>query len=43
MDNIGPSPIVGVFKEQSKADHAVEELKMDKLSCKLHAWITRKE
>jgi hypothetical protein len=27
MDNTGPSPIVGVFKEQSKADHAVEKLK----------------
>ena len=27
MDNTGPSPIVGVFKEQTKADHAVEKLK----------------
>ena len=27
MDNTGPSPIVGVFKEQPKADHAVEKLK----------------
>ena len=27
MENINPSPIVGVFREQTKADHAVEELK----------------
>jgi hypothetical protein len=27
MENTGPSPIVGVFREQTKADHAVEELK----------------
>jgi hypothetical protein len=27
MEHINPSPIVGVFREQSKADHAVEELK----------------
>lgn len=27
MDNTGPSPIVGVFKEQTMADHAVEKLK----------------
>jgi hypothetical protein len=27
MENTNPSPIVGVFREQTKADHAVEELK----------------
>ena len=27
MDNTGLSPIVGVFREQTKADHAVEKLK----------------
>ena len=27
MENINPSPIVGVFREQSKANHAIEELK----------------
>jgi len=27
MENTGPSPIVGVFKEQTKAEHAVEKLK----------------
>lgn len=27
MDNTVPSPIVGVFKEQTKADYAVEKLK----------------
>lgn len=27
MENINPSTLVGVFREQTKADHAVEELK----------------
>ncbi len=27
MQNTDPSPIVGVFREQTKADHAVDELK----------------
>ena len=27
MENIDSSPIVGVFRDQTKADHAVEELK----------------
>ncbi len=27
MQNTDPSPIVGVFREHAKADHAVEELK----------------
>ncbi len=27
MQNTDPSPIVGVFREQTKADHAIEELK----------------
>jgi hypothetical protein len=27
MQNTGPSPIVGVFREQTKAEHAVEQLK----------------
>ena len=27
MENTGPSPIVGVFRDQTKADHALEELK----------------
>ena len=27
MENTGPSPIVGVFKEQTKAEQAVEKLK----------------
>ncbi len=27
MQNIDPSPIVGVFRDHAKADHAVEELK----------------
>ena len=27
MQNTDPSPIVGVFRDQAKADHAIEELK----------------
>jgi hypothetical protein len=27
MQNTGPSPIVGVFRDQTKAEHAVEKLK----------------
>jgi hypothetical protein len=27
MQNTGPSPIVGVFRDQAKAEHAVEKLK----------------
>ena len=27
MQNTGPSPIVGVFRDQAKVDHTVEELK----------------
>ena len=27
MQNTDPTPIVGVFREQTKADRAVEELK----------------
>ena len=27
MQNTDPSPVVGVFRDQAKADHAIEELK----------------
>ena len=49
MQNTGPSPIVGVFRDRANADHAVEELKQagltdrpDYVQCCKSAFKTRR-